>query len=65
MSRRETIDITPTWKDLLPAMIAIMQDGSPEGQRTTMTQLTRMAEAADRWNEHMKAVHERNKRYGD
>ena len=46
----ETIDLTPTWAQILPALLAVVQDGTPEGQRAAVTELQRMAQAADRLN---------------
>ena len=48
----ETINITPTWAGILPALIAVIRDGTPEGQRMAAEELQRMAQAADKWNEH-------------
>jgi len=45
-----TVDITPTWAGILPALIAVIRDGTPEGQRAAVTELQRMAQAADRLN---------------
>lgn len=47
---RTTIDVTPTWAGLLPVLLAIIQDGTSEGQRNAREELRRMAQAADRWN---------------
>ena len=49
-----TIDLTPTWAAILPALLAVIKDGTPEGQRMAAEELHRMAEAADRWNTHAK-----------
>ena len=46
----ETIDVTPSWADLLPLFIAVIQDGNAEGQQTVTAELRRMAGAADLWN---------------
>lgn len=46
-----TINLTPSWRGLLPALIAVIQDGTPEGQRLAVIELQRMAQAADRLNE--------------
>lgn len=63
----ETIDCTPTWEALLPAMLTILRQSYQQlgraGSRTkadesitTLTaELKRMAAAADKWNEHCKA----------
>ena len=46
----ETINITPTWAGVLPALVTIIRDGNPEAYRAAMTELQRMAQAADRLN---------------
>lgn len=46
----ETIDITPSWADLLPLFLAVIRDGNAEGQQTITAELRRMAQAADLWN---------------
>lgn len=44
----ETIDITPTWSELLPTLIEVATNGATlEGRRNAMTELKRMARAAD------------------
>ena len=43
----ETIDITPTWKSLLPVMLAVLENGSLESKRDIRSELQRMAHAAD------------------
>jgi hypothetical protein len=43
----ETIDMTPTWKSLLPAMLAVLKNGSFESKRDILSELQRMAHAAD------------------
>ncbi|WP_298983414.1 hypothetical protein [uncultured Roseibium sp.] len=43
----ETIDMTPTWKSLLPAIIAAIEHGTPKGRRIALEELERMAYAAD------------------
>jgi hypothetical protein len=42
-----TINMTPTWADLLPAMLAVIENGTPEGQTVIRAELARMAKAAD------------------
>lgn len=49
-----TVDITPTWRGVLPILIAGLQDGSREGQRIARIELERMADLADRCNEQTK-----------
>lgn len=41
------IDITPTWQGILPALIALMEDGTDAGRREAQRALVRMAKAAD------------------
>lgn len=53
MSTR-TIDLTPTWAEILPAILMLMD--SPKTRKTAEAELRRMAEAADNWNAHCKEV---------
>jgi hypothetical protein len=45
-----TVDLTPTWQDVLPAMLAVIQNPkAPQKSRTAMyVELGRMAQAPDR-----------------
>jgi hypothetical protein len=45
----ETIDCTPTWEGVLPALLAVIQDGNAEGKRTAIAELRNMAKAADQF----------------
>lgn len=56
----ETIDMTPTWAAILPALLAAVTDGTAEGQRIARGELARMAEAADKWNANAPAMKERD-----
>jgi hypothetical protein len=49
-----TIDMTPTWRDLLPAMLALMEQRKlPALTRSDVRrEFARMAQAADKWNEY-------------
>lgn len=49
-----TVDLTPTWSELVPLLAAMIQ--TPETRVTALEEMRRMAEAADRWNEHAKGV---------
>lgn len=51
---KRTIDMTPTWKSLLPIFRAVMEDGTESGKKIAWEELARMAEAADRWNAYAK-----------
>lgn len=44
----KTIDITPTWEEILPALLAILTEGTTrEGREHATKELTRMAKIAD------------------
>lgn len=47
----KTIDLTPTWSDILPVMLAVIQNpDAPQESRTVMfAELGRMAKVADRY----------------
>jgi hypothetical protein len=49
----ETIDLTPTWRGILPALLAIFENGD---RRTAIDELTKMAALADRYNEMVSKV---------
>jgi len=42
----ETIDLTPTWREILPALLAIYENGDKE---IAMDEFMKMAGAADRY----------------
>lgn len=46
----ETIDLTPTWREILPLYVAVLEEGTHEGRKTARDEMIRMAGAADRWN---------------
>jgi hypothetical protein len=51
----KTIDMTPTWASLVPALIHILQHSESESSKHDIAdELTKMARAADRWNAHCK-----------
>lgn len=41
----QTIDLTPTWREILPALIALLE--MPETRQAALDELTRMARLAD------------------
>ena len=45
----KTIDLTPTWRGILPALLALLEN--PATQRDALDELSKMALAADRYNE--------------
>jgi len=54
----ETIDVTPTWADVLPVLLTAHANGGPEGQKAAYEELRRMARLADKYNESLKSQKE-------
>lgn len=50
------IDLTPTWADLMPALIAILQNGTSEGEAMARAELMRLAAIADAANARAKTT---------
>jgi hypothetical protein len=46
----ETIDLTPTWSGILPALLLVLESGTAEGRKMARDELRRMAQAADQAN---------------
>lgn len=42
-----TIDITPAWREILPALLALLE--MPETRQDALDELSKMAGAADRY----------------
>lgn len=42
-----TIDLTPTWEEVLPAWLAVMESGNAEAMEIGRAELKRMAKLAD------------------
>jgi hypothetical protein len=49
----KTIDLTPTWRGVLPALLALLEN--PTTKRDALRELSRMAGAADSYLELRKA----------
>lgn len=47
----ETLDLTPKWSEILPALLAVSQDGTIHGKNAAAHEMRRMAQAADKWND--------------
>jgi len=45
-----SIILTPTWRGVLPMLIAAVERGTAEGRRLALEELGRMADAADAFN---------------
>ena len=43
----ETINLTETWESLVPAFLALIENGNPKGRAWAIEEITRMAKAAD------------------
>lgn len=52
MSNVETVDVTPTWAGLLPALLMVLDNpkASRESRQIIAEELARMADAADKYN---------------
>ena len=44
----ESIDMTPSWKGIMPAIIAMLEDGTDTGKTIAKAELMRMADILDR-----------------
>lgn len=44
----ETVDITPSWRGILPGLIMLIENGTFEGQKIAREELNRMAALADK-----------------
>ena len=42
-----TIDLTPTWREILPTLVLLLCNGDTKGHRTALRELNLMAEIAD------------------
>lgn len=45
----ETINVTPTWRGILPLLLTGYADGTPKGRAIAFAELQRMADLADRY----------------
>lgn len=56
-----TIDMTPSWSDMVPALKAMLRDGSYAAQEAASQEMARMAALADRYVADQKAALQSNK----
>tara|TARA_R110002020_G_scaffold150679_1_gene327502 strand:+ start:289 stop:480 length:192 start_codon:yes stop_codon:yes gene_type:complete len=54
----KTVDMTPTWSDILPLMLAGLNNSTQQGHGAIEQQFGQMAEAADKWNAHCRRMKE-------
>jgi len=43
----KTIDVTPTWEQILPVLLMTIENGTGRGRKVAIEELTRMAQIAD------------------
>lgn len=62
----QAIDMTPTWAAIMPAFIAALQCGTPEGQAMAREELSRLAASVDAQNARVRsgAAEEERNRFG-
>lgn len=46
----ETIDLTPTWRGILPALVHLTREGDAEGKAHAWKELYRIADIVDEMN---------------
>lgn len=56
-----TIDLTPTWTGVLPILIAGIENGTAEGRKIAIDELSRMARAADAVKDSKAAIEQADK----
>jgi hypothetical protein len=56
----QTVDLTPTWRGILPALLALVEN--PITRQDGLDELARMANAADKYNELVSKVEYAKKR---
>ena len=47
----KTINLTPTWKGIMPGIIEVLENGTEEGRKVARAELMRVAEQLDELNE--------------
>ena len=51
----KTVDVTPTWQGILPALLTLLQSDNPKSRDLAESELRRMAGLADGYIESLKA----------
>ena len=51
----KTVDVTPTWQGILPALLTLLQSDNPKTRQVAESELRRMAGLADGYIESLKA----------
>lgn len=59
----QTIDLTPTWEEILPALVRLYAEAETiEAQQTAYEELTRMARLADKQVAQVRALREASRK---
>ena len=51
----KTVDLTPTWQGILPALLNLLQSDNPKSRQLAESELRRMAGLADGYIESLRA----------
>ena len=51
----QTVDLTPTWQGILPALLNLLQSDNPKSRQLAESELRRMAGLADGYIESLRA----------
>lgn len=52
----KTVDITPTWTEILPALLVLLESENPKAQKIARQELERMARLTDKMITHLKQM---------
>lgn len=47
MATKRTVDVTPSWSAMMPALISMLIDGTPEAKNIAIEELARLARLMD------------------
>lgn len=53
------IDLTPTWRQILPVLVRLIQDGNAEAQKAAWDEIYKLADRVDAMNATLKEVTEK------
>ena len=52
----QTVDLTPTWQGILPALLNLLQSDNPRTRELAEAEMYRMARSADRMIAHLNSM---------
>ena len=52
----QTVDVTPTWQGILPALLDLIKSDNPEVRELAEAEMYRMARSADRMIAHLNSM---------